>query len=174
MESADKNVALAGSPAITILGIDPGLANCGWGVIQVRGSRKKPLAYGCVSTDTSHDTAWRLKAIHDGLREVILHYKPTELGIETIWMGANSKSAMATAQARGAALVAAATLSITVGEYSPREIKQSVVGTGTATKEQVEYMVRVILGLDHEPKPDHAADALAAAICHAHRRTMAH
>jgi crossover junction endodeoxyribonuclease RuvC len=156
---------------VTILGVDPGLAHCGWGVIRLAGSRKEPLAYGCIAT-TPQDggTAARLKMIHDELCTVIGRYHPTELGIETVYMKGNLRSAMATAQARGAALVAAAGLEVAVGEYSPSEIKQSVVGTGAADKEQVQYMVRAILNLNHTPSPDHAADALAAAICHAHRR----
>jgi crossover junction endodeoxyribonuclease RuvC len=155
-----------------ILGIDPGLANSGWGVIEETGAHKRALAYGCISTTAGLDIATRLKSIHDQLCAVIERYRPTELGIEQVYFGANSKSAMATGQARGAALVAAATLQLEVGEYSPRQIKQVVVGTGTASKEQVQYMVRVILGLDHEPSPDHAADALAAAICHSHMRKV--
>ena len=153
-----------------ILGIDPGLANCGWGVIEEKGSKKRALAYGCIATPAEQDTATRLKAIHDQVCVVIEKYHPTELGIESIYFGANAKSAVATGQARGAALVAAAILSLHVGEYSPKQIKQAVVGTGAASKEQVQFMVKALLNLDHTPTPDHAADALAAAICHAHLR----
>lgn len=153
-----------------IMGIDPGLANTGWGIIEECGSKKRALAYGCISTSSTGDTASRLKAIHDQISAVIARYHPVELGIESIYFGANSKSAMATGQARGAALVAAAISRLAIGEYSPKQIKQAVVGTGAADKEQVQYMVRVLLGLDHTPTPDHSADALAAAICHAHLR----
>lgn len=156
---------------ITIMGIDPGLANTGWGVIEVLGSKKRCLAYGCFSTSTSDPIDTRLKQIHDGLRGVIARYHPTELGIESIYFASNVKSAIATGQARGAALVAVASEGLRVGEYTPLQIKQTVVGTGAADKKQVQYMVRVILGLDHEPRPDHAADALGAAICHAHFRS---
>ena len=155
-----------------IMGIDPGLANTGWGIIEESGSKKRALAYGCISTAAEDDTAQRLKSIHDQICAVIERYQPTELGIESIFFGTNAKSAMATGQARGAALVAAAFAQLNIGEYSPKQIKQVVVGTGAADKSQVQYMVRALLGLDHTPTPDHAADALAAAICHAHLREM--
>ena len=156
---------------LLIMGIDPGLANTGWGIIEVSGSRKRCVAYGCFTTSAEDPTDTRLKVIHDGIRSVIARYRPTELGIESIFFAANVRSAIATGQARGAALVAVAADGLAVGEYTPLQIKQTVVGNGTADKKQVQYMVRVILGLDHEPRPDHAADALGAAICHAHFRT---
>jgi crossover junction endodeoxyribonuclease RuvC len=161
-----------GKQKLIIIGIDPGLANTGWGIVEECGSKKRALAYGCISTPADIDIATRLKSIHDQVCTVIERYQPSELGIESVYFGSNSKSAMATGQARGAALVAAANAQLTVGEYSPRQIKQAVVGTGTADKEQVQYMVRALLGLDHTPTPDHAADALAAAICHTHLRRM--
>jgi crossover junction endodeoxyribonuclease RuvC len=95
-----------------------------------------------------------------------------ELGIEVDYFGANAKSALATGQARGAALVAAASYGLEVGEYSPTQIKQVTVGEGHAVKQQVQYMVKALLGLDHEPAPDHAADALAVALCHARLRRL--
>lgn len=155
---------------LLIMGIDPGLANTGWGVIEVRGSRKRCVAYGCCSTSADDPIDKRLKQIHDGIVYVIKRYHPTELGIESIFFSANAKSAIATGQARGAALVAVACEGLVVGEYTPLQIKQTIVGNGRADKNQVTYMVRTILGLDHDPKPDHAADALGAAICHAHLR----
>lgn len=109
----------------------------------------------------------RLGRIYAELRRVIERYGPTELAIESIYFGENTKSAIATAQARGAAIVACSTAGLTVGEYTPMQIKQAVVGTGAADKRQVIYMVRSVLALDHDPRPDHAADALAAAVCHA-------
>ena len=157
---------------LLILGIDPGLANTGWGVIEVQGSRKRCVAYGCLATSANEPIDARLKTIHDGIRAVIAKYHPSELGIESIFFAANVKSAIATGQARGAALVAVASEGLEVGEYTPLQIKQTIVGNGVAEKQQVQYMVRVILGLDHEPRPDHAADALGAAICHAHYRTF--
>jgi crossover junction endodeoxyribonuclease RuvC len=154
------------------LGIDPGLANTGWGVIEKSGSKKRTLAYGCISTEARSDTATRLKLIHDGIAAVIERYRPSDLGIEAVYFGSNAKSALATGQARGAALVAAATRQLAVGEYSPTQIKQVIVGVGRAEKQQIQYMVKTLLALDHEPSPDHAADALAVALCHAQLRRL--
>ena len=121
---------------MVVLGIDPGLANTGWGVVEERRGICRCRAYGCIHTTTEADLAARLRHI-------------------------------ATAHARGAALVACSLAGVEVGEYTPMQIKQAVVGTGAADKRQVTYMVRSLLNLDHDPKPDHAADALACAICHA-------
>ena len=155
---------------VRILGVDPGLANCGWGVISLQGSKLRPLAYGFITTEAGEELPARLAAIYDELSAVILKYSPTELSIETIYHKGNPKSSIATAQARGVALVSAARSSLAVNEYAPLAIKKAVVGSGSATKAQVQFMVQSVLGLDHIPKPDHAADALAAAICHAHHR----
>jgi len=156
--------------SLFILGIDPGLAHTGWGVIEVCGSRKSCLAYGCITTTPDEELPSRLQRIYADIDAAIETYRPTELGIESVYFGANSKSAIATGQARGAALVATANRGLTIGEYTPMQIKQAVTGVGDADKEQVQYMVRAILELDHEPKPDHASDALAAAIAHANYR----
>lgn len=153
------------------MGIDPGLANTGWGIVACHGSRIRPVAYGCVTTTKQHDLPARLAIIHDNLLEVIDRYRPASLSVEGIYFGSNAKSAIPTAQARGAALVACAYRGLEYGEYTPMQIKQAVVGTGSADKRQVQYMVKALLELDHEPKPDHAADALAAAITHARLRS---
>ena len=150
-----------------ILGIDPGLAHTGWGVIETRGSVCRARAYGCVTTRSSEPIDQRLGTIYDEVARVIEAYRPTHLAIEKIFVGENVRSAIATAQARGVAIVACARAGLEVGEYTPMQIKQAVVGTGGADKYQVIYMVRHVLALDHDPHPDHAADALAAAICHA-------
>ena len=155
-----------------IMGIDPGLANTGWGVVECRGPKIKPVAYGCITTGTHLELPARLAIIHDNLCEMIDRYRPVALSVEGIYFGVNTKSAIATAQARGAALVACAYKGLEYGEYTPMQIKQAVVGTGAADKAQVQYMVRAVLELDHEPKPDHAADALAAAITHARLRDV--
>ncbi len=152
---------------MVILGIDPGLAHTGWGVVETRGTVCRARAYGCVTTTASEPIDLRLGRICRTLAEVIEKYGPTELAIESIYFGENTKSAVATAQARGAAIVACSAAGLAVGEYTPMQIKQAVVGTGAADKHQVAYMVRNVLALDHEPRPDHAADALAAAVCHA-------
>lgn len=149
-----------------ILGIDPGLAHTGWGVVEQRGSRLNCVAYGCVATAADVSLAERLLKIHHQIGAVIERFRPTCVGIETVWFGQNITAAFATGQARGAALVACAEMGLTVGEYAPNQIKMAVVGEGTAEKAQVQYMVRQLLGLPCTPEPDHAADALAAAICY--------
>lgn len=150
----------------TILGIDPGLANTGWGVVQQDGAKLSCLAYGCTSTPADAELSSRLLKIHDQIEAVIRRYQPTCVGIETVWFGQNITAAFATGQARGAALVACAHAHLDVGEFSPKQIKLAVVGAGGAQKEQVQYMVKQLLTLDEVPRPDHAADALAAAICY--------
>lgn len=150
-----------------ILGIDPGLANTGWGVVRQSGSRLVCMAYGCVSTPADQPLAERLLKIHDQIAAVVERFQPSFAGVETIWFGQNVTAAFGTGQARGAALVACAESGLELGEFTPRQIKLAVVGTGTAEKEQVQYMVRQLLGLDEVPRPDHAADALAAAVCYA-------
>ncbi len=153
---------------MVILGIDPGLANTGWGVVETRGSLVRARAYGCISSSADEPIDMRLGRIFRELSQIILKYGPTDLAIEKIFFGQNAKSAIPTAQARGAAIAACAAAGLVVGEYTPMQIKQSLVGTGSASKEQVTFMVRHVLALDHDPKPDHAADALASAVCHAH------
>ena len=148
-----------------IVGVDPGLANTGWGVLEQQGARLRCLAYGCISTTADQPLAMRLKKISDQMQAVIARFEPVCVGIETVWFGDNAQSAFATGQARGAALVACADEQIEVCEFSPSQIKLAVVGTGSADKAQVQYMVKQLLELDQLPKPDHAADALAAAIC---------
>lgn len=149
-----------------ILGIDPGLANTGWGVVCQRGSRLSCVAYGCISSDTDLPLEQRLLKICQQIGAVVARFEPCAVGVETVWFGQNITAAFATGQARGAALVACAQGGLEVGEYTPKQIKMAVVGTGAAEKEQVQYMVQQILGLEQIPKPDHAADALAAAICY--------
>ncbi|MRR10675.1 crossover junction endodeoxyribonuclease RuvC [bacterium] len=153
-----------------VLGIDPGLKHTGWGVIEQRGSTLRCLAYGCITTQTGRPDAERLAEIHAGITAVIERFEPSETAIESVYFSNNAKTAFATGQARGVAILAAAAMP--VGEYGPGEIKLAVVGAGDASKHQVQYMVRAILGLPREPEPHHAADALAAAICHANCRVV--
>lgn len=154
------------TPERIILGIDPGLANTGWGIVSQQGPRLACLAYGCVSTPAQIELSQRLAKIHGQIGAVIERYQPSCVGIETVWFGQNITAAFATGQARGAALVACAQTGLEVGEFTPKQIKLAVVGAGGAEKEQVQYMVKQLLGLSAVPKPDHAADALAAAICY--------
>lgn len=157
-----------------VLGIDPGLANTGWGVIETRGSLARARAYGCIHTEADEPLHERLGCICNELSEAIGRYEPASVAIEDIFFGQNTRSAILTAHARGAALVACSQCGVEVASYTPMQIKQAVVGTGAADKRQVTYMVRNVLALDHDPKPDHCADALAAAVCHANlSRTFA-
>ncbi len=156
-----------------ILGIDPGLANTGWGVVERRGTSCRALAYGCITSKASEPLAQRLAQIHDELRAVIVRYSPAECAVESVYFGTNAKSAFATGQARGVALLATADAQLVLAEYSPVQIKSVVVGSGTADKNQITYMVRSLLALDHDPKPDHAADALAVALTHSALRDRA-
>jgi len=153
---------------VIVLGIDPGIRNTGWGVIEQRGGALRCVAYGCIVTEPREAVADRLARIYAGIAEIVERYRPAECGIESVYFSNNAKTAFATGQARGVALLAVAGME--VGEYGPGEIKLATVGSGEADKKQVQYMVRAILGLPHEPRPDHAADALAAAITHANLR----
>ena len=123
-------------------------------------------AYGCIETSAGSPLAVRLSHIARDLKGVVERYRPDTAAIESIYFGANVRSAIPTAHARGAALVALSECALEIGEYTPMQIKQAVVGTGAADKRQVAYMVRTLTQLDHDPHPDHAADALACAICH--------
>ena len=152
---------------MVILGIDPGLANTGWGIVEERSGECRCRAYGCIHTAADEGLPERRRRIVVELAAVVGRYGPSAAAVEGIYFGANSRSAIPTAHARGAALVACSLAGVEVGEYTPMQIKQAVVGTGAADKRQVSYMVRSLLHLDHEPRPDHAADALACAICHA-------
>ncbi len=155
-----------GEVGLVILGIDPGLAHTGWGIIEERRGEVRCRAYGCIETSAGSPLAVRLSHIARDLKGVVERYRPDTAAIESIYFGANVRSAIPTAHARGAALVALSECALEIGEYTPMQIKQAVVGTGAADKRQVAYMVRTLTQLDHNPHPDHAADALACAICH--------
>ncbi len=150
-----------------VLGIDPGSRVTGFGVVQVlRNGRLQYVASGCIRLPAG-SLADRLKAVYDGVSEIIHTYQPTVFAAEKVFMARNADSALKLGQARGVAVLAGANRGLTVSEYSAREIKRAVVGTGGAEKPQVQHMVRALLGLDRAP-PSDAADALACAICHAH------
>lgn len=148
-----------------ILGVDPGSRITGYGVIELEGRRQNYIASGCVRTREG-SLPERLKEIFDGLVEITRLYSPDEIAIERVFMHRNADSALKLGQARGAAICACNLHSLSVSEYSPREIKQAVVGRGGASKEQVQHMIRSILSLNDSPQAD-AADALAVALCHA-------
>jgi crossover junction endodeoxyribonuclease RuvC len=151
-----------------ILGIDPGSRITGFGVISTTGSRHAFLGCGCIKTQ-GDCMAQRLHQIYTGLCEVISTYQPNEASIEQVFMNKNANSALKLGQARGVALVALATHGLSIAEYSPRSIKQAIVGHGGAEKQQVQHMIKVLLNLEKTPQAD-AADALAIAVCHANSR----
>ncbi len=155
-----------------ILGIDPGLANAGWGVLDLRGNRFSYIAHGSISTESGLPMAVRLRQIFNGIKDVISKYQPEETSIETLYFAKNVKSALPVAEARGVLTLAAVLSDLLVAEYTPLQIKQAVVGNGRADKNQVQQMVKLLLALEKIPKPDHASDALAAAICHANMRVI--
>lgn len=155
-----------------ILGIDPGSRVTGYGIIRQQGGRLTYLGSGCirlakVGGSTDIPLATRLKTIYDGISELITQFQPDEFAIERVFMARNPDSALKLGQARGAAIVAAAAHELAVAEYSAREIKQAVVGTGGADKAQIQAMIKQLLKLPTVPQAD-AADALAVAVCHTH------
>jgi crossover junction endodeoxyribonuclease RuvC len=149
-----------------ILGIDPGSRRTGYGVINAYGSKLEYVAHGCILLPGT-ELPERLKLIFDGISLIIQQHCPQMVAVEQVFMAKNPGSALKLGQARGAAITAAVNLNLPVAEYSARQIKQAVVGSGAAQKEQVQHMVRALLGLNQNPQED-AADALATAICHAH------
>jgi crossover junction endodeoxyribonuclease RuvC len=153
-----------------ILGVDPGSITTGWGMVELEGNRLRHVAHGIVGTSPALGQAERLRRIYCGIEEVIKQYHPAAMCLEKIFFSRNAQSALKLGQARGMSMLAAAQNQLTVAEYSATEIKVAVVGYGHATKDQIQKMVRALLGLQDSVRPD-AADALAAAICHIHRRT---
>ncbi len=151
-----------------ILGIDPGYAIVGWGIIDYTANRFSVIDYGAVTTEAKTPFNERLEAVYDGVEDIIKRYKPSALAIEKLFYNTNAKTVIDVAQARGVINLAAVKNGVPIFEYTPLQVKQSVVGYGRAEKKQVQEMTRVILKLEKIPKPDDTADALAMAICHAH------
>ena len=149
-----------------ILGIDPGYAIVGVGVLDYEKNKFRPVRYGAVETPAGMPFNERLKVIYDDLTTVIAELRPDAMSIEKLYFNSNQKTAIAVAEARGVVLLAAVQAGIPIYEYTPLQIKQSLVGYGRAEKKQVMEMVKTILKLETVPKPDDTADALAAAICH--------
>jgi crossover junction endodeoxyribonuclease RuvC len=149
----------------TTLGIDPGTARLGYGVIRGDDSAES-LEFGIVETKPDVDMPSRLLQLHDELLGIIREYQPDVMVVERLFFARNVTNALSVGQARGVAMLAAAQCGIPVVEYTPAEVKQAVAGYGNASKEQIQEMVRVILGLEAVPQPDDAADALAVALCH--------
>ena len=152
-----------------ILGIDPGSGSTGYGIIDTDGSRHKAVLFGAIKTHARQPFHERLLKIHTDLSLILSREKADIMAIEEVFHATNVQSALRLGHARGVALLVAAQQGLAVYEYSPLEIKNAVVGYGRAEKTQIQAMVRLLLGLPEIPSPDHAADALAVAICHAHR-----
>ncbi|WP_330927364.1 crossover junction endodeoxyribonuclease RuvC [Candidatus Sororendozoicomonas aggregata] len=149
-----------------LLGIDPGSRITGYGIIEQVGNKCAYIASGCIRIKEV-SLPQRLQRIFEGINSLIEHYCPQSVGIEQVFMSKNPDSALKLGQARGAAIVAAVNQGLEVSEYSARQVKQAVVGKGSADKKQVQHMVKAMLGLDATPQAD-AADALGVALCHAH------
>ena len=155
-----------------VLGIDPGYAIVGYGVLNYAQSRFKAIEYGAITTEAGTKFSNRITKIYDGIEYLINKHKPDALAIEKLYFNTNTTTAIDVAQARGVILLAAAKRSVPVYEYTPLQVKQSVVGYGRAQKAQVQQMVTSFLNLKKVPKPDDVADALAVAICHAHANKL--
>lgn len=151
-----------------VLGIDPGTAATGYGVVERSGTALRAVAYGCLATAPTDPLAIRLLAIHEALSELITIHRPGLIGVERLFFNRNVQTAFAVGQARGAVLLTAAQHGVPVYEYGPHEVKMAVTGYGRADKGQVQRMVQIVLGMEVLPRPDDAADALAVAICLAH------
>lgn len=151
-----------------ILGIDPGYAILGYGIIDVIGNRFSVVDYGSLTTEASMEMPERLVCLYDGLTEIIKKYEPEEASIEELFFNSNAKTAILVGEARGVAVLACSKAGLVINEYTPLQIKQALVGYGRAEKTQVQFMVKTMLHLAEVPKPDDTADALAAAICHGH------
>ena len=150
-----------------VLGIDPGTAACGYGIVHESGGRIRQIDHGWWQTPASQRPELRLKTIFDGVQALIAEHGPGAVALEESFVGADARTALSVGQARGAVLVAAACAGIECAEYAPARVKQAVCGYGRAEKAQVQRMVRAILAMDALPTPNHAADALAVTICHA-------
>jgi len=153
-----------------ILGIDPGFAIVGFGVLEYIDNKFKTIEYGQITSPANAPMNKRIKMIYDDVAYLMNKHKPGSMAIESLFFNTNQKTAMNVAMARGALMLAAENQNIEISEYTPLQVKQAVVGYGRAEKKQVQLMVQTILGLDEIPKPDDAADALALAITHAHTR----
>jgi len=152
------------------LGIDPGTAITGWGIVEIGpdGQTLRLVAYGAVTTSAKLALPERLMIIYDDLTDIIAQYRPDTAAVEALFFSKNAATALSVGHGRGAAMLAAAKAGLTIAEYKPLEVKQAVVGYGGADKGQVQRMIKLLLNLEEIPKPDDAADGLAVAICHLH------
>lgn len=155
-----------------ILGIDPGTAICGYGLIETINYRLRPIDCGTITTSADMKLDQRLVAIYNGISQLIDTYHPEECSVEELFFNTNTSTALSVGQARGVILLASAHKDVPVYGYTPLQVKQAIVGYGRAEKKQVQFMVKTILNLKDIPRPDDAADGLALAICHAHSRKI--
>jgi crossover junction endodeoxyribonuclease RuvC len=151
---------------VKVIGIDPGTASCGYGIVQENEGHLRAIDHGWWKTSAGERPELRLKTIFDGVVELIEQHTPDAVALEESFVGVDARTALSVGQARGAVMVAAANAGIACAEYAPARVKQTVCGYGRAEKQQVQKMVKAILGMQTEPTPTHAADALAVAICH--------
>jgi len=157
---------------VLVLGIDPGTATTGYGVVNSGGDTLSLVTYGVIETPAGAPLPERLQMIYRGVAEVIRSCGPTEAAIEELFFSKNARTALAVGHGRGVALLALADAGLPVSEYKPAQIKQAITGYGQADKRQMQEMVRLLLGLESLPKPDDAADALAIAICHTNTQRL--
>lgn len=157
-----------GDEIMIIVGIDPGIAIVGYGVVEYIGNKFKVIDYGAITTPATMSSPERLKSVYDDLTDILLKYSPDAVAIEELFFNKNVKTAIQVGQARGVEILAAMNQNLDIFEYTPLQVKQGVVGYGRAKKKQVQEMVKILLNLKEIPKPDDVADALAVAICHAH------
>ena len=150
-----------------VIGIDPGTASCGYGIVHQSDGRLRAIDHGWWKTSAADRAELRLKTIFDAVAALVEEHRPDAVVLEESFVGVDARTALSVGQARGAVMVAAASAGVECAEYPPARVKQVVCGYGRAEKQQVQKMVKAILGLDAEPTPTHAADALAVAICHA-------
>jgi crossover junction endodeoxyribonuclease RuvC len=158
---------------VIVLGVDPGLANTGYGVVAHRGGRPVALDGGVIETAADVSAELRLARIHEAVRELLAEHDPDAVALEELYFGANARSAFAVGQARGVVMLAAGQRGVPCTGYTPQQVKSAVCGSGRAGKDQVARMVGTLLGLAAPPRPDHAADALAVAVCHLNRAPLA-
>jgi crossover junction endodeoxyribonuclease RuvC len=166
-------VAGAESLSVIVLGIDPGLANTGYGVVARRDGRLLALDGGVIRTPADAPQQRRLADIHAAVEALISEHEPDAMALEQLYFGQNVRTAFAVGQARGVVMLAAGQRGLECASYTPQQVKGAVCGSGRAQKDQVARMVKTLLGLLEEPRPDHASDALAVAICHANSAPLA-
>lgn len=154
--------------AVRVIGIDPGTAITGWGIVEGDGNDLEMIACGTITTAAGTPLPQRLQTIYRELTEIIEQWQPTTSAIEELFFSKNAKTALAVGHGRGAAMLALANANLPIDEYKPLEVKQAITGYGGADKGQMQQMVKLLLALDDIPRPDDAADALAVAICHLH------